>query len=95
MIQGNARNSRTPDSFNATYRDEMVLIELRTISAMPIFTVTDGWVRAFHVRFFRGDATPAAIRVLTLDQINYTLRKLSRGGLLVRRGRRAEYREAR
>lgn len=76
-------------------RQQAVIDEMRVIVAtypMERVGAGDGWLRPFHVRYFRCDDTSDAVRGLTLSQVDAMMRGLARNGVLVKRDRRPEYR---
>lgn len=76
-----------------TPAQQFVLNELTEISQYGMVKIVDGYVRPFHIRYFRGkDTTPTAIQAMSLRAIESTLRRLFAKGLVEKRAGRAEFR---
>lgn len=76
-----------------TAQQQFVLTELTEISRYSMVQIVDGYVRPFHIKFFRGkDGTPAAIRRMSLRSIDSTLRRLVDRGLVEKRAGKSEFR---
>jgi hypothetical protein len=61
--------------------DELVLAEAQRITWFGVLVAFGGWFRPFQIRHFHEDTT-AEVKALTLDQIDYRLRKLAARGEL-------------
>jgi hypothetical protein len=75
-----------------TDRERWVLEEVQRVFEYPHAGAPDGYIRAYHVRYFRSRPEDEIHPDATLPQIDRALRSLTRKGYLEKRPKRAEYR---